>query len=200
LNVFVLCTGRCGSTTFSRAASHIRNFTAGHEGRVQCLGDDRLCYPSDHIEVDNRLAWMLGRLEESFGPGAFYVHLKRNHEAVARSFDRRWGLKFGIISAYRNGILSGAGGAKPYDICVDLVQTMESNIDAFLADKPLKMDFDLESAERDWIAFWNAIGAEGDLQASLAEWTVPHNAMPPKRSFLGRAVRKAMRFPQELLH
>jgi hypothetical protein len=200
LNVFVLCTGRCGSTTFARAASHIVNYTADHEGRVQRLGSDRLSYPPNHIEVDNRLAWMLGRLEESFGKNAYYVHLKREPEAVARSYDQRWGLKFGIISAYRNGILSGASGAEPHEVCVDLVDTVDANIRAFLADKPLMMEFNLESATRDWMAFWDAIGAQGDLEASLAEWTVPHNAMPERRSLLGRAVRKAMRFPQELLH
>ena len=200
MNVFVLCTGRCGSTTFTRAASHIRNFTADHERRVRTLGPERLSYPPNHIEVDNRLAWMLGRLEECFGKDAFYVHLRRNPEAVARSFDRRWGLKFGIISAYRDGILSGAGDAERYAICLDLVRTMESNIAAFIADKPYKMDFDLESAERDWVRFWNAIGAEGNLTASLAEWRVPHNATPPRKSILERAVSKAMRIPQELLH
>jgi hypothetical protein len=200
LNVFVLCTGRCGSTTFSRAASHIRNYTADHEARVQRLGHERLSYPPNHIEVDNRLAWMLGRLEESFGKDAFYVHLKRNPEAVARSFDRRWGLRHGIISAYRNGILSGASEADPYEVCLDLVQTMEANISAFLADKPHKMDFNLESAERDWLAFWRAIEATGNLQASLQEWKVLHNAMPPKKSLLERAVHKAIRLPQELLH
>lgn len=198
--MFVLCTGRCGSITFTRAASHIRNYTADHECRVQALGDERLSYPPNHIEVDNRLAWMLGRLEESFGKDAFYVHLRRNPEAVARSFDRRWSVRYGIISAYRNGILSGAQGAKSYDICVDLVQTIDANITAFLADKPLKMDFDLEAAERDWVTFWKRIGAEGDLEASLAEWLVPHNAMPPHMSLLERVVRKAMRLPQELRH
>lgn len=28
MNVFVLCTGRCGSMTFARACGHIRNFSA----------------------------------------------------------------------------------------------------------------------------------------------------------------------------
>lgn len=200
MNVFVLCTGRCGSTTFARAASHIGNYTAGHEARAQRLGKDRFSYPSDHIEVDNRLAWMLGRLGESFGKNAFYVHLRRNPEAVARSFNERWNFKFGIISAYRNGILSGAAGAEPYEVCLDLIETVDANIRAFLADKPLKMEFILESAPRDWVTFWDSIEARGDLEASLAEWRVPYNAMPLKGSFLGRAARKAMRFPQKLLH
>jgi hypothetical protein len=199
LNVFVLCTGRCGSTTFARAASHISNYTADHEARVQRLGDERLSYPPNHIEADNRLVWILGRLEESFGKEAFYVHLKRDPEAVARSFDQRWGIRTGIITAYRNGILSGAEGADPYDICIDLIHTVEANISAFLADKPRQMEFELESAERDWLKFWDAIDAEGDLGASLAEWRVAHNAMPPKKSFLERAVRKAISIPQQML-
>jgi len=195
MNVFVLCTGRCGSTTFTRAAAHIRNYTAGHETHVKCVGRQRLSYDANHIEVDNRLAWMLGRLEESFGKDAFYVHLRRDPEAVARSYDRRWGLKFGIISAYRNGVLFGAPDAAPYKICVDLVRTIESNIAAFLADKPHQMDFALETAQRDWRKFWDEIGAEGDFEASLAEWSVAYNAMPPEKPFLERAVRKAIRTP-----
>jgi hypothetical protein len=109
-------------------------------------------------------------------------------------------LRFGIISAYRNGILAGAAGADPYAVCMDLVETIDANIRAFLEDKPLKMDFNLESAERDWPTFLGKITAEGDLEASLAEWRIFHNAMPPRKSFLKRAVRKAIRLPQELRH
>ena len=199
MNVFVLCTGRCGSTTFTRAASHMTNYTAGHEVRVARLGSDRFAYPPNHIEVDNRLAWMLGRLEQSFGKDAFYVHLKRRPEAVARSFDKRWGVKFGIISAYRNGILFGAEGAEPYDVCVDMIETIDGNISTFLADKPRKMDFQMESAERDWEIFWNAIGAEGDFEASLADWRKPLNVTPPKRSLSERAIGKAKRISQKWL-
>jgi len=139
----------------------------------------------------------LGDWKKRFGKDAFYVHLRRNAEAVARSYNNRWS-KIGIISAYRNGILMGAEGADPYDVCVDLVDTIEANISAFLADKPRKMTFNMETAERDWRDFWNAIGAEGDLDASLAEWRVAHNPSPPKKSLVERAIRKAIRLPQEL--
>ena len=176
MNVFVLCTGRCGSTTFTRAASHMSNYTAGHESRVTRVGSDRFAYPPNHVEVDNRLAWMLGRLEQSFGKDAF-----------------------GIISAYRNGILFGAAGAEPYDVCVDMIQTVDANISAFLADKPRKMDFQMESAERDWPVFWNAIGAEGDFEASLADWKKPLNVTPPRRSLSERAIGKVKRISQKWL-
>ena len=33
-NVFVLCTGRCGSTTFTQACQHIQNYTASHESKI----------------------------------------------------------------------------------------------------------------------------------------------------------------------
>jgi hypothetical protein len=61
------------------------------------------------------------------------------------------------------------------------------------------MNFDLESAEEAWATFWEAIDADGDFDASLAEWQVTHNAMPPKKSFVERAVRKAISLPQQML-
>ena len=78
MNVFVLCTGRCGSTTFSKAASHMTNITAGHETRCSLIGNLRLAYPPSHIEVDNRLSWFLGRLDCTYGKNACYVHLQRD--------------------------------------------------------------------------------------------------------------------------
>ena len=56
MNVFVLCTGRCGSTTFACACRHIENYTAAHESRSHLAGPERFAYPEDHIEVDNRLS------------------------------------------------------------------------------------------------------------------------------------------------
>lgn len=77
-NVFVLCTGRCGSVTFAQAASHVTNASVGHETRSHMVGAARMAYPIGHIEVDNRLSWTLGRLDQAFGRDAFYVHLLRN--------------------------------------------------------------------------------------------------------------------------
>ena len=74
-NVFVLCTGRCGSTTFVQACQHIENYTASHESKISLLGDQRLEYSQNHIEVDNRLSWFLGSLDKKYGDNAFYVHL-----------------------------------------------------------------------------------------------------------------------------
>ncbi len=174
MNVFVLCTGRSGSVTFIRACRHITNFTAGHETRVQALGDARVDFPDRHIEADNRLSWMLGKLGKKYGKEAFYVHLKRDREATAASFNRRWGRVSSIIDAYAEAIL-----LRPREqglaLCVDYVDTVNHNIDYFLRDKPRRMEVTLENARTDFAAFWEAIGAEGDLEAALAEWSVRSN-------------------------
>mgnify|MGYP001467614725 CR=1 FL=1 len=49
-------------------------------------------------------------------------------------------------------------------------------MELFLKDKTHKIGVALETAEADFPRFWRAIGAEGDLDAALAEFRVPHNA------------------------
>jgi hypothetical protein len=187
-NIFVLCTGRCGSTTLISAAQHIRNFTAGHETRAQMVGKARFDYGDNHIEADNRMSWMLGRLDQVYGARAKYVHLMRDPVQTARSFDKRWNVPIGIISAYRNGILKGSD-AEPSAVCVDYVETVTANIRSFLKDKPNWIEFRLENAQEDWRRFWEWSGAEGDFDASLAEWSTRHNATVT-RPLVARAAGK----------
>ena len=103
MNVFVLSTGRCGSTTFVEACRHVTNFTAAHESRARISGSGRLKYPAQHIEADNRLSWFLGRLDREYGDGAFYVHLTRDDRKTADSLLNRY--HGGIMRAYAAGIL-----------------------------------------------------------------------------------------------
>lgn len=178
MNVFVLGTGRCGSTTFERACRHITNYTTGHESRAGMVGPERLKYPPDHIESDNRLSWFLGRLGRAYPRDVFYVHLLRDRMSVARSYARR--LEPGmIIPAYARGVYLGFEGDLERDaleVALDYVDTVTANIEAFLTDKPDRMTFRLERAGEDFPAFWSRIGAEGDLEAALAEFAVAHNA------------------------
>lgn len=179
-HVFVLCTGRCGSTTFARACGHMTNWSAAHESRCHLLGPNRLDYPRGHIEVDNRLSWLLGRLDDRFGHRAFYVHLQRDTNATAESFVKR--SDKGILRAYRADILMGAVKNNPntptIDFCLDYCHTVNANIELFLKDKPYQMQFQLESACDDFAEFWKRIGADGDLDAALKEWDTPYNASP----------------------
>ncbi|EGV51472.1 hypothetical protein [Candidatus Endoriftia persephone] len=175
MNVFVLNSGRCGSTTFIQACRYIDNFSAAHESRIQLLGPQRLAYPEQHIEADNRLAWFLGRLERAYGTGAFYVHLQRDPAATAASFAKR--SEFGIMQAYREGILLGAQSDQTSQaLAEDYLDTIEANIALFLRDKPQQMVFRLENAKADFTEFWDRIGASGELSAALEEWQVQYNA------------------------
>jgi len=179
MNVFVLCTGRCGSNTFARACEHVTNFSVAHESR-NVISEDRLGYPNDHIEVDNRLSWFLGRLDRRYGDDAFYVHLKRNREKTAESFTRRYGQ--GIIKAYRKNIVREHSMASPIDMCRHYCDTVNTNIELFLNDKSRSMEFRLESADEDFREFWDRIGAEGSLSSSLQEWNRKYNASDPEEA------------------
>ncbi|MGE5385971.1 MAG: hypothetical protein ACM3SV_08785 [Betaproteobacteria bacterium] len=183
MNVFVLCTGRSGSVTFIKACAGMENFSAAHESRAHAVGGRRLAYPPDHIEADNRLSWMLGRLDEAYGDRACYVHLHRDLLETARSFQARYDR--GIIQAYRNQIVMGGEGLNPgvdsIDFCIDYCQTVDANIRAFLKDKTQKMDFSLERAKADFARFWEWIGATGDFEAAMSAWDVRHNATTDAR-------------------
>jgi hypothetical protein len=174
MNVFVLTTGRSGSLAFAEACRHIRNYSAGHETRVGLLGSDRLAYPPDHIEVDNRLAWFPGRLEAAYGDDAFYVHLRRDAGATAASMVRRWSKP--AMRSYRQGILWDVDPETDrVALAADLVATLDSNIRHYLRDKSKCMTIDIETAASSFPSFWERIGAEGDLQAALAEFDARHH-------------------------
>lgn len=178
MNVFVLCTGRCGSTTFTRACSHITNYTAAHESRVHQLGMDRVNYPKSHIEADHYLAWFLGKLDKQYGDEAKYVHLKRDSKVVAQSYVKKIDWIGSLAAAYKYGIMKNIPLSFE-EVCRDQVETVNSNIQHFLKDKTHVMEFQLENAHEDWPRFWNWIGAEGNYEASLKEWEVRHNATDP---------------------
>ena len=177
MNVFVLCTGRSGSNTFARACAHASNFTAGHETRSQMVGEERLNYPDNHIEADNYLAWFLGRLDARYGDEAYYVHLTRDPEAVAKTWSRWWSWQGSQSSAYRNALLKMTD-APMLDCCRDYVDTKTQNIEHFLKDKTHQMTIRLEEIEEAFPRFWEWVGAEGDFEAAMGEWRIRHNATP----------------------
>lgn len=174
MNVFVLCTGRCGSVTFAKACTHITNFTSGHETRVSRLGADRVAYADQHIEVDNRLSWFLGRLEERYGDNALYIHLVRDPEATAQSFNRRWHLRSSIMRAYAEQICM-TSPKDPLAMCRDYVDSVNSNIQAFMKGKSKTCSVRMEKISEDFPQFWSLSKAEGDLDRAMAEWATAYN-------------------------
>ena len=178
LNVFVVCTGRCGSTTFAQACQHIQNYTASHESRISLLGDQRLQYPQNHIEVDNRLSCFLGSLEKKYGDCTFYIHLKREIMLTAKSYAER--LYSPIIKGLSESmILPKNFKYKRIDICIDYCNTVNSNIELFIKNKSHKMEFNLENAQEYFGRFWDLISATGNYTMALKEWENKYNASAP---------------------
>lgn len=180
MNVFVLCTPRSSSYTFAKACSHISNYTVTHESNSRLLGKQRVLYQENHIEVDNRLAWFLGYLDEIYGDNAFYVHLIRDKKKTAISINKRWNLPASIVNAYGRAILVRGDRQKDNDleVCEDYYDTVTKNIQLFLKDKSHQMVFDVENAQENFREFWQKIGAEGNLDLGLETWDVKHNASP----------------------
>jgi len=203
MNVFILSTGRAGSMSFERACRHITNYSAGHETRSGLLGQRRFDYPQNHIESDNRLAWLLGRLEREYGDDAVYVHLIRDPTNTANSFASR--ANRGIMRAYRDGILLGVGEFESDEmVALDYVDTVNENIRQFLRDKTRAITFELESVTDRFHEFWDMIDAEGDYAAAVAEFQVRHNARGSqgrrgwRRSATVGALRKVVRIARTL--
>lgn len=192
MRVFVLTTGRSASTTFARACAHIDNYSVGHQSRWGKVGDGRLTYADHHIEVDNRMAWLLGRLDARYGNEAFYVHLVRDREAVAQSYCRRRLGRGSIIRAYSQGVLYRQDTT--LEDCRDYYDTVNANIRLFLKDKTGVLTFDIARAGEDFAVFWDRIGARGDLAAARAEWQLTYN---DRRSEL--AEQDTLRYPLQKL-
>jgi len=173
MNIFILNTGRCGSTTFIKACKHITNYSAAHESLSTQTGKLRLAYPPSHIEADNRLSWFLGRLDKQYSDNAFYVHLQRDQQQTIESFCKRE--NFGIMKAYKEGILLNADNQTAEQIAADYIETIELNIKHFLKDKTHKMDFSLENADLDFKIFWEKISAQGSFEKAVAQWEINYN-------------------------
>lgn len=186
MRIFVLCTGRTGSMTFARACGHLSNYTASHERNVHVIGlDERLDYPDQHIEVDNRLMWFLGPLADRY-PDAFYVHLTRDRAATVSSIAQRKS-RSSIIRAFGRGILIRSDQLDDQErtqVAQMYVDTANATIEAFLRGRD-HMRVAVETISTDFPEFLARIGAEGDLEGALAEWRVRHN--------VGRSVSTGLR-------
>lgn len=167
MRVFVTGTGRCGTTTFSKACSRITNFTSGHETRWGPKGDSSLAFPDNHIEVDPHLFWRAPELLWEF-PDAKWVLLVRKKEGCVRSLMKTAGIHDWIKLAYGRPVdLEEACGAY-YDSVNHWMAPMMANVDG--------ITMHLERLSTQWYDFWEWIGAEGDFDASVAELSVRYNA------------------------
>ena len=187
MNVFILCSGRTGSVSFIKACEHISNFSADHESKAKDFSASKFKYPDQHIEADNRLSWFLGHLDKAYGDSAYYVVLKRDKAETVASFGKRWNNRGSIIAAFKSGILMlgdrTTDGSESSGICELYYDTVYNNIDLFLKDKTKVLRIDLENIKDDFARFWEWIGAEGDMKASLKEFEQKHNSSKKSKWF-----------------
>ena len=206
MRVFILNTGRCGSTTFIRACqAAIRNYSAAHESRSGVADESRLAYPDQHIEADNRLTFFLGALATRYPEDVYYVHLKRDPDSVARSYFARWprrGLstakwtvvaKRAILKPYRrpyrwssnimgafgNGvILTGPDWNDEAErLAACRLYVRSTNENiAHFLSAKPHIDVDIETAKGSFPDFCERIGAEFDEATATAELAMRYNA------------------------
>jgi hypothetical protein len=189
MKVFVLGTGRSGTKTFARACDHLTNFTVSHNSLREGAGFDHkwsvLQSREMHIEVDDRLSWMLPVLDRLHGGEAYYVHLWRDPEKVVRSYTRpgRLHLPGSLVSTFYHGILgtpvekrrvTGEDAERAGALCVEIIT---KNIEQFLAGKPHQIFIDIDDPLDAFRRFYREIGAEGDLESALAEFRETHDAV-----------------------
>ena len=147
MRVFVIGTGRCGTVTLSKALALQFSYSVGHESRTT-LFKDRLCYPDNHIEVDNRLSWFTGLLREIYDPQeTVFVHMRRDAHAVAMSYALRY-RPGGLLHAFMHGIIQTTPGNATHEDRVHtsllMVEAIQSQCELFLQSVPMAVTIDLE--------------------------------------------------------
>jgi hypothetical protein len=134
-NIFILGTGRCGTLSFAKACSHIKNYTAAHESKISAI-EGRFNYPEYHIEVDNRLSWFLGILSRKYkNQDTLYVHLYRNKNDVVNSFMDRKGYRAISDGFIKNICLQTNVNDNRQILLERMVDTVRFNIEEFFENR-----------------------------------------------------------------
>lgn len=174
----------------------MQNYTSGHETNAKQI-QDRLVYPDKHIEADNRLSWFLGSLENQYGDEPYYVHLIRNKEKCVESFNKRWDNQGSIIHSFSEGILmnkvKNLNTSERKEIISLYYDTVNQNIESFLANKSKKMVIALEDIKSDFKVFWKHIHANGNLDAALDTFNRVHNESKVAESGFVEKIKRLMK-------
>ena len=129
MRVFVVGTGRCGSSTFYQACKTISNYTCGHETFVGKVHDFK--YPDNHIEVAVQNMQALAYLRREY-PNSKFVHLIRERESCIQSLYKQvpeylsaWAFQMFLLN-YRRPSIEIAEWY--YDITVNAIRGFSRSI------------------------------------------------------------------------
>ena len=176
MNIFVLSTGRAGSTTFSKACAHLDNYTVSHGCKFTNACDLTFNYPDNHIAVDNRFVDHLNTLNNLYQKDVLYIILHRNLKEQAESLK-----KLDEKNKYLS--LDSCEGVLSYE---DYLIKQDEKIADFLYtnyELPYRykvehnfLDFNLSLAKDNFDYFWHLINGKGNLTEALDEWDIKYNA------------------------
>lgn len=167
MRVFVVGTGRCGSTTFAEACSHATNYTSAHESKAGTHYD--LEYPDDHIEVDPPLIFQAKRLRERY-PDAKWVWLVRDESKVVDSIvenDSKMASHFAAMCWHKPDATPRPGAELLVRVMLDLCSELLPK-DTYI--------LNVEDVAEKWPECWRWMGCKGSIKSSMKEWNVRYNA------------------------
>lgn len=210
MRVFVVGTGRSGTSTLYSAFSRVANYSCLQESRSHRTGPERITFPDAHIEVDCRLTFYLGLLRETY-PDALYINAVRDPQAVALSYAQRMSdaqspLMFlarrlrstpSLSDAHAHHIVKGnwrLGPDQRLKAMLDMVAAVNANIRAATSTARY-LEVDIDDPDEAFRLAWQSMGAEGDLDGALQELRTAHNAGGsrdplPWRGLADRALRR----------
>jgi hypothetical protein len=180
MRIFVVGTGRNGSSTFYHAASHATNFQVNHE-TWRSKSPSNSCYVDvrdkkrDQIEISSSVPFFIVQIMRKY-PESKFIHLVRrrtkcrdslveHHTSRMRAWAWNW-------FSDREPKMKNVAGAY-YDA------TAESLHSLLPRDQTLTLP--LEEAKTRWAAVWEFMDCEPgvdspEFAASLAEWDRRYNA------------------------
>jgi hypothetical protein len=166
MRVFVVGTGRCGTTTFYQACRHITNYTVGHESEGFRI--PKYEFDDKHIEVSHLNSIALPLLVKKY-PDSMFIHLIRDRQATIQSW------------------VNGHPDLHEELNCWSRLWYMERNLDAAqiaaarydrvfeLCERMTTWSFKLDRATMWWGVFWRYIKAEGSYDEALKEFSRAYN-------------------------
>lgn len=174
MRVFVVGTGRCGTSTFRHAASLALNKSVRQES-AYWNGVSHREYLDGCIEIGHQLTWVLSYLLHRYRDSKI-VHLVRDKESCVRSLQKN-GL--GTIPSWYNMLYAGCHeNGNPCPPCSDLFDIYYDQVNFSIPNvTPTHRYFrlKLEAAKEQWRACWDWMSCEGDFERSLACWAKKYN-------------------------
>ena len=168
MQIFVVGTGRCGTSTFYNACQHVTNYTCRHEICYLHLIKQQLI---NAIEVNGGLTFFIPQLRRQY-QRAKWVHMIRDREACIKSLAEQAGQS---VRYWANVWLQWESSDAELPVAAGLFY--DSVNDLIVSQLPEVFTFRLESAyEQDWPEFWDWAKCKGRFESSRVVWRRHYNS------------------------